>query len=57
MKASENKLANLRSLKAWSEDNGIAFSKRVSVLVNRFYAKHHPKSQSGKAVSAEAAQK
>ncbi len=38
--ASENKLQYLRDLKAWSDDNGIQFSKRTSVLANRLYAKH-----------------
>ncbi|KAM7533880.1 hypothetical protein Aperf_G00000114510 [Anoplocephala perfoliata] len=38
--AMENKLSHLRNLKTWSEEQGIPFSKRTSVLLSRFYVKY-----------------
>ncbi|VDN22419.1 unnamed protein product [Dibothriocephalus latus] len=38
--AMENRLTYLRALKQWADDKEIQFSKRVSVLSSRLYAKH-----------------
>lgn len=38
--AKENKLKYLREMQKWAEDNQIQFSKRISILVKRFCAKH-----------------
>ncbi|VDM32949.1 unnamed protein product [Hydatigera taeniaeformis] len=56
-RALENRLAHLRDLKAWSESNGIPFSKRTTVLASRFYAKHHRKDATDKTVAVKASQK
>ncbi|VDK38629.1 unnamed protein product [Taenia asiatica] len=53
-RAQENRLAHFRNLKAWSEENGIQFSKRTSVLVSRFYAKHHKKDTTDKSATNKA---
>ncbi|CDI97969.1 transcription factor a mitochondrial [Echinococcus multilocularis] len=50
-RALENRLAHLRNLKTWSEEKGIQFSKRSSVLASRFYAKHYGKDTTGKSAS------
>nr|VZI10946.1 unnamed protein product [Spirometra erinaceieuropaei] len=38
--AMENRLTFLRALKKWADEKEIQFSKRVSVLSSRLYAKH-----------------
>uniref|UniRef100_A0A0X3PI64 HMG box domain-containing protein n=1 Tax=Schistocephalus solidus TaxID=70667 RepID=A0A0X3PI64_SCHSO len=40
VQAMENKLTFLRALKQWAEEKEIQFSKRISVLSNRLFAKH-----------------
>ncbi|KAL5107104.1 hypothetical protein TcWFU_009126 [Taenia crassiceps] len=56
-RAQENRLAHLRDLKAWSEGNEIQFSKRISVLASRFYAKYHKKDTADKSVPIKTPQK